>query len=983
MKKSFVKLHLLPKKTVLFNNINPNNCFIKSILFLFLVLNISFAYSQNFKLYYGLSEPQDSNTLPKSNAKIIYPVRKIKTTSKPELIKIFSNEWKLSNGWEMSEEAKVNIDDNLVSTQNINTKDWYNATVPGTVLTTLVDQGVYPDPFFGINNLVIPDSLCRENWWYRTVVPIPTSLKGKSIQLLFNGINYRAEIWLNGNKIGRIDGAFIRGKFDITNIINFDKENILAVKIIHPDHPGIPQEASMIAGGGLNGGTLCYDGPTFIATEGWDWIPGIRDRDMGIWQDVRIVANEGVQIVDPQVISDLPLPDTTKASLTIETKICNNLNIPKTITIEGTIEAISFSKTIKLQAKETKTITFNPDEFKQLNITNPRLWWPNGYGNPELYNLKLDLINEKGDTSDSKLVRFGIRELSYDLSVNYENRKNVRVEFNPVYALKNRQPLFDNLPLKNDIENITLPRMRRESDTVLLQKGDNDDCSPYLVIKVNGQRIFCKGGNWGMDDGMKRSSRERLEPYIRLHRDEHFTMIRNWTGESTEEALYELCDEYGLLVWNEFWATTDYSNVDPWDNQLFMNNARDVVKRFRNHPSIAVWCARNEGFPTIALEDSLRWMIAQEDPTRHYNSNSRFLNLRTSGPWGYYKDQKIFFTKFAQGFNTEHGAPSLPTAETMRKFIPEVSQWPYKNDDWCYHDYGTGLWTGKDSYAKTIEQNYGGEVKTLEDFCTRAQILNYNTFRNIFEAYNSKLWNNTCGILLWMSHPAWPSTLWQTYSYDYETLGSYFGSMKACEPVHIQMNLHDNKVLIINTSLTSYNKAKVIMQIYDIYAKVVFKKETLIDIASNSRVDCFTPDLPANLPDAYMVRLVLKDINEKVISTNDYWRNSEIGKDFTIFAKLSKVKLTGEIISKDNKKIVFRIKNNSKSLALSIKLNLRNAKTNERILPAYFSDGYFMMLPNEIKEIILEYPSSLTYDNLKVTAEGYNVAKQDLFMIKK
>ena len=179
--------------------------------------------------------------------------------------------------------------------------------------------------------------------------------------------------------------------------------------------------------------------------------------------------------------------------------------------------------------------------------------------------------------------------MSYDLSVNYEKRKNVRVEFNPVKALKKRQPLFENLPMKNEIWDITLPRMRKESDTVLLQKGDNEDCAPYLVIKVNGQRIFCKGGNWGMDDGMKRCSRERLEPYIRLHRDEHFTMIRNWTGESTEEALYDLCDEYGLLIWNELWATTEYSNVDPWDNQLFMNNARDVVKRFRNHPSIAVW----------------------------------------------------------------------------------------------------------------------------------------------------------------------------------------------------------------------------------------------------------------------------------------------------------------------------------------------------------------------------------------------------------
>ena len=215
---------------------------------------------------------------------------------------------------------------------------------------------------------------------------------------------------VNGNNIGRIDGAFIRGRFDITSLVNFDNENILAVKIIPPDHPGIPQEASIKAGNGWNGGTLCYDGPTFIATEGWDWLPGIRDRDIGIWQDVRIIATEGIQLIDPQVISDLPLPDTTNASLTIETEICNNLNIPKTITVAGTIENINFSQTINLKPNETKIVTFNPSNYKQLNIMNPRLWWPNGYGNPELYYLKLAVIDERGDTSDTKLIRFGIRE---------------------------------------------------------------------------------------------------------------------------------------------------------------------------------------------------------------------------------------------------------------------------------------------------------------------------------------------------------------------------------------------------------------------------------------------------------------------------------------------------------------------------------------------------------------------------------------------
>ena len=151
-----------------------------------------------------------------------------------------------------------------------------------------------------------------------------------------------------------------------------------------------------------------------------------------------------------------------------------------------------------------------------------------------------------------------------------------------------------------------------------------------LVILVNGRKIYCRGGDWGMDDAMKRCSRERLEPAMKLHKLAGFNMIRNWTGEQTEEVLFELCDEYGLLVWNDFWMSTGAYNLLPLDWDLFLSNATDVVRRFRNHPSIAIWCPRNEGYAE-GLEDDLQNIILTEDGTRHYHGNSRGRQLRSSG----------------------------------------------------------------------------------------------------------------------------------------------------------------------------------------------------------------------------------------------------------------------------------------------------------------------------------------------------------------
>jgi hypothetical protein len=900
-------------------------------------------HKQMLSTNFGLPSPQPEETLPKSSVPVQMPQRVAKVDAQTVLRPMTANSWEITSGWELCEGDKVMTD------------DWYNATVPGTVLRTLVDQGVYPDPYYGLNNLAIPEDLCRKDWWYRCSFSLSEDMLAKeTLELLFNGINYKADIWFNGQKIGNIAGAFIRGRFDITELAK--AENSLAVHIFPPANPGIPHEQSPRSGGGKNGGALCLDGPTFFCSEGWDWMPGVRDRNIGIWQDVQLIATGGVSLGDTQVITDLPLPDVSHADLTVRTSLKNSLDSDQTVILEGKIgDLISFSQAVKVPAGAQV-----PVEVSELVMSNPKLWMPNGYGDPNMYELELSCVLG-GRVSDSQNTRFGVRELSYELTVDAPSAMGVRIEHNPL-ADNHLGEILDHRMLRDTLGGLHIPSLAQGIDLKDLDVIANDGMSPYLVIKVNGVRIFCRGGNWGMDDMMKNVSREHLEPYLILHKEANFNMIRNWTGASTSETLYELCDEYGMLVWNDFWLSTEGFNLNPLDEDLFMRNATDVVRRFRHHPSIVMWCPRNEGYATETLERRLSAMIQKEDISRRYHPNSRRCNLRWSGPWHYYKDAGVYYSYDAHGFNSELGSPSVPTAASMRKMMPEADQWPI-SDTWHYHD----LLNGLDEYVSSVDRLYG-KAESLDDFCRKVQFINYDSYRAMFESWNSRLWGDASGVLLWMSHPAWPSVEWQTYSWDYETFGSYYGSRKACEPVHVQMNLDDYDVVVLNTTTSALEDMKVALTCYDLAGKKLMAKTIKdIDVPANSRLDLFKAEID-NLESNYMVRLILSDRKGNVISTNDYLMRGKGTEDFKALNNVGKAELKARKLSSKDGKIRYEVANISGNIALNLKFNLCDPESGEIMLPAYFSDGYFHLLPGEKRIIELHSPSTG-----EIKAEGYNV----------
>lgn len=941
----------------------------------------------------GYRAPQDPSIMPRSKAPYSAPVAK---PLKPEEILApgGDRQWTLAAGWTMTPAPKINADGPAISQPGFNAHDWMPATVPGTVLTTMIDRGIYPDPDYGLNNLAIPESLNKQDYWYRIEFHAPTDARGRRLTLTFEGINYRAEVWLNGQSLGSIKGAFIRGAFDVTDIIKPDKANVLAVRVSPPPHPGIPQEQSIKAGPGENGGIMCLDGPTFVATEGWDWIPAVRDRDTGIWQPVTLTATSSVKIGDPQVVTSLPLPDTTRADVEITVPLKNLSNSPVNGTLKASFGETTVTKQITLAPGETTT-TLASSEFAQLTVQHPRLWWPNGYGKPELYKLHLT-FSEGSAESDSKTLRFGIREITYELSLLDSAGRLRRVEYSPTTArLKSElvvdvrheglrqiaaaDPFPSSFPpeWKDDWKSWVASLMPGGEQSRSVKMLDDTRASAYLVIKVNGVRIACRGGNWGMDDSRKRVSRAHLEPFFRLHRDANLNIIRNWVGQNTEQTFYDLADEYGLLVWNDFWESTQNYNLEAEDPALFLDNVRDTILRFRNHPSIVAWCGRNEGVPQPILNQGLIALTRSLDGTRYYFPSSNQINLQNSGPYKY-TDPALYYTTLNHGFSVETGTPSFSTLESFRAWIPKEDQWPI-SDDWAYHDWHQSGNGDMAPFMAQMQAEFGAPV-SLEDFERKAQMLDYVDHRAIFEGMNAHLWSPNSGRLLWMTQPAWPSNTWQILTADYDTQSSFYAVKKACEPLHAQLDLSNFDVAIVNTTNELRPGLVLSANAYSLDNKILFHREEKRDAAADAQTDGFRLDLAPlfSAEGVVLVNLELRNSAGEVVSRNLYW----LGADNASYRRLNRLPPASlsatakSMRAGDEVRVQIDLRNTGTAAALTNKLTLLNATDGSRILPAYYTDNYISLLPGETRQIDVTYPAKSATGPPQLSVRGWNLTKQ-------
>jgi len=911
---------------------------------------------------YGMAQPQDPWTLPKARAPISKPVAK-PLPDLPALSADGDARWTI-NGWRLAAAPDVQASAETVSKTGFDDAHWWVATVPGTVLATLVDRGVYPDPEIGLNNMAIPEKLSRQDYWYRTHLRLPADAAGRRLTLSFKGINYSAQVWVNGQAVGRVTGAFMRGVFDVSQQLKADQDNVIAVRISPPPHPGIPHEESLSAGAGENGGMLALDGPTFIATEGWDWIPGVRDRDTGLWQGVQLSASADVTVGDAQVVSTLH-DDNREADLDIKVPLVNHASAAVSGELQASFDGVELSQALTLNPGETRVV-LQPSMFPQLRVHDPRLWWPNGYGEQALHTLTLRFVSN-GVVSDTRRSRFGIREINYELSLMDPAGELRRVAYDPtraraagVHAIDGSHTGIRKIP-GGWVASLTAAGAASDAITPITDTR----LTPYLVIRVNGVRIAIRGGNWGTDDWRKRVSREHLEPFFKLHAHAHENVIRNWLGQNTEDVFYDLADEYGLLILNDFWESTQEVQLEAQDPQLFLANAADVIRRYRGHPSIALWFGRNEGVPQPIINEGLQALIWQLDGTRYYMGSSNTVNLQGSGPYNY-REPETYFTTHAKGFSVEVGVPSFPTLEAFEAYVPEPDRWPI-SDTWAYHDWHADGNGNVASFMQAIKSKFG-EADSLPDFERKAQMLNYEVHRAIFEGMNAGLWSQNSGRLLWMSQPAWTSTMWQILSSDYDTQGSYYGTMKGAEPVHVQMNLPDFEVDVINDTVTPLKGLKLRTRVMTLDGTLLKDKQQTLDAGAIAVTRLPRLELPFAEHKVVLVSLALTTTTGQMLSRNDYWQ-AAAPADLQAMNAMPQTALRLDARLAGDE-LTVALSNPGTTPAIAAKLTLQDAH-GQRILPAYLSDNYLMVLPGETRRVTISADQSL--QGGQIALRGWNV----------
>jgi len=811
--------------------------------------------------------------------------------------------------WRVERESLVKADGAAISRPGFSDRDWLIATVPGTVLTSYLNAGAIPDPNYGDNQNLISDSFFCADFWYRDEFVTPATLGGRRVWLNFDGINWKADVYLNGEKLGRIEGAFMRGRFDVTGKLRPGQANALAVRIEKNRTPGSTKEKT-ITGFGSNGGALGADNPTFHSSIGWDWMPAVRGRDTGIWNSVYLTGSGPVTIEDPLVSTTLPLPDTSRADIGIELTLRNHDPRPAKGELRVRFGEAAFAMPITVAASSAKTVTLDPAAHPELRLRNPKLWWPNGYGDPNLYPVELQFITADGQSSDIKEFQTGVRQFTYT------------------------------------------------------EEGG------ALRIFINGRRFVPRGGNWGFSEDLLRYRAREYDAAVRYHRDMNFTMIRNWVGQTGDDAFYEACDRYGIVVWQEFWLANPWDGPDPDDPAMFLRNVRDTLLRIRNHPSIGLYCGRNEGYPPAVLDEGIRQALGELAPGSHYISDSADGAVSGGGPYEVRPLREYFSLLPKPTLHSEMGSPDVPTIESLRAMMPKEALWP-PNRTWGEHDLGRGPNERRGSFFRHIDESYGG-AKNVEEFAELAQFLDYETYRAMFESQS----HYRMGMLIWMSHSAWPSLLWQTYDYYLNPGAGYFGSKKGAEPLHIQWNAADETVEVVNYSGGDARGLAARVEVLNLDGSVRWEKTAPVDSTEDSTVTCIKMEYPAGLTAVHFLRLKLSRQGETV-SENFYWRGLDAG-DYRALRTLAAadVGAATRAEQRDGRwHLTTELHNVSATPALMVRVKAVREKTGDRILPALYSDNYVALMPGERRTIAIDLADADTRgEKPSVVVEGFNMA---------
>ncbi|WP_177191791.1 glycoside hydrolase family 2 protein [Parafilimonas terrae] len=837
----------------------------------------------------------------------------------------------LHDDWRMQSSITDNTKGDKISMPGFTATGWYPISVPSTIIAGLLANHVYNfDPFFAKNFEKLADDKFNHTWWFRKAFGLPSSEKNKNVILQLHGINYKANVWLNGKLIA--DSSQIKGPFriinlDVTNDIQYAGTNVLAIEILRPFNPN------------RRDGDLAIDYA--------DWIHYPPDYNGGIVNNVEIKTFNKVGVSYPLVSTHFNLPSLNVAHLTVEALATNYTNQPQDAVIKGKInDDINFEQAIRLQPHEKKVISFNPGNFKQLNINDPKIWWPWQYGNPDLNRIEIS-CNVNNATSNSIAENFGIREITSEL-INDESR----------------------------------------------------------VFMVNGKRIMLRGAAWSPDI-FQRHSLLRDEQELKLVRDMNMNIVRS-EGKFEDDNFYDICDREGLLVMTGWMCCGAWQYPENWDaaeRAVAMSSDSSMMYWLRNKACIMVWLNGSDMPPRdttverdyLTIEDSLNWpnpTIGTADASK--SKVSGFSGVKMNGPYDWvppiYWETDTSKYGGAWSFATEISpGPSIPPYESLVKFLPKDSLW-FTNSDWLYH---CGTMTfGTTNIFDTALFNRYGNVTDIHDYLRKAQLQNYEGHRAMMEAYGVKKYNTTTGVVQWMLANSWPGLIWHTYDYYLYPAGTYFGMKKAMEPLHVMYSYKTHEVAVINSYLKKYEGLTVKADVYNLDGTNKYANTITTNVGEDGTQQCFTIPSINDLSDVYFLKLELKDKDHQTKSINWYWLSKKADalnwkkskwyftpqSSFADFTALQNMPLTtldilASSVKKEKETVhTVTIKNTGKAVAFFVHVRCLNHEKGDDILPVIFSDNYISLAPGESRTIECSYENKDAQNATPyILASGWNI----------
>lgn len=863
----------------------------------------------------------------------------------------------LREGWALQSSAKVTATGEAISSPSFHSSNWIEADVPTTVVAAQVKRGLLPDPFYAMNirqypgvsypvgfnfsNIPMPpDSPYSTSWWYRKEFTVPNVYAGKTVWLDFRGINYRANIFLNGKQIANsneVAGAWRTYELNVTSAVK-PGTNVLAVQV------WAPTENSLAI--------------TFV-----DWNPSPPDKNMGLWHEVYLTTSGPVALRHPAVLSKVDSPANTTAHLTVTALVKNGSDHPVKGTLKGRIENVEFAQPVELAAEESRDVVFVPAQYPQLNLSNPRLWWPVQMGTPNLYDLHLS-FEIGSEVSDVSRTKFGIREITSEVAEHAPNR-------------------FKRL------------------------------------FKVNGKNILIRGGGW-TPDMMLRETSQRLADEFRYVRDMGLNTVR-LEGKLETEEFFEMADQQGILVMAGWCCCDFWEHWGSWkdeDFEIASASLRDQMYRLRSHPSLVMWLNGSDNPPPpdveemyLKIENDLLWpnpvvSSATAKPTTLTGGSG----VKMSGPYEYvapsywavdphlHTDEKSCNAGGcggAYGFNTETSmGPAIPPIESVQRMVPKDHLWPV-DEYWNFHA-GGGAFKTMQVFTDALNARYG-KAGSAEDFTYKSQLMTYEGVRAMYEAYSRNKYTST-GVVQWMLNNAWPSMIWHLYDYYLRPGGGYFGAKKAMQTLDPIYGYDDHSVWLVSSQYVDAKGLNLAARVFNLDGTQKFSKEIALDASADSTAKVFELPQVDGLSAAYFLDLRITDGSGKLVGSNFYWLSTkpetiEWAKsnwyttptasyaDYTSLAQLTKVKLNVSSHSErngnsKNEEAVTRVtvENPSKTLAFFVRLKLDKGKDGEEILPVVWQDNYISLLPGEKREITATYhASSMGTAKPEIEVSGWNV----------